>query len=398
MNKKKILFVAYGGGHANIVAQLYHSIDQSKYDLEVLAISTSRVIYEKEKIPFRNLTEFIRHEDKVNFEKLSSLARTQTFHPQIPEPESLAYFNLNLIDLIDQLGFDSAIESYTKSGRFCFYPLNLMKRILQDTKPDLVITTNSPRAEQAAIDAAKQMGIKSVCVVDLLTLYEVKGFLSHPGHGTKICVFNERAKKLLIENGRPETEIVVTGNPAFDRIFAPEYLEKAKTYVEKFCLTNKTVIVWARSAVEADKEKLEIFEDQLVNFCSRRGDVFLIIRLHPNEHYTKTFNLKNIHLSRRDEEIYTVVYASDIVVTFYSTVGIEASLIGKTVIQPSDTSLFNDFNLVEQDIALEIKSSLPFESQMQKHLEHHQQIKNLQKTNRKTDSTSLVKFVIETLI
>ena len=114
-----------------------------------------------------------------------------------------------MLDLIDQFGKEKAKEIWLNHGRQGFYPINFFKKILRNIKPDLVISTNSPRSEKAALRASKYLNIPSLCLVDLFGVQEID-WLKVNGHGTKICVIDNKVKNFLIENEENADEIVVT--------------------------------------------------------------------------------------------------------------------------------------------------------------------------------------------
>ena len=75
--------------------------------------------------------------------------------------------------------------------------------------------------------ASKYLNIPSLCLVDLFGVQEID-WLKVNGHGTKICVIDNKVKNFLIENGRNADEIVVTGNPAFDEINTQKILKQVQ--------------------------------------------------------------------------------------------------------------------------------------------------------------------------
>ena len=94
--------------------------------------------------------------------------------PVVDADETTAYLGLSFSDLVAESGLQEAELRYSDLGRQAFLPLATLDRIIKKIKPSLVVATNSPRAERAAIVAAQQLHIPAVCVVDLFAIDEVK--------------------------------------------------------------------------------------------------------------------------------------------------------------------------------------------------------------------------------
>ena len=106
-----------------------------------------------------------------------------------------------------------------------------MTSLLEYLGPKLLVATNSPRSEYAALQAARDIGIPSMCIVDMFALQEI-AWLKTIGLGTKVCVLNEAVRDMFIREGRLEEEIEITGNPAFDRITDPEVIQAGQNLRE----------------------------------------------------------------------------------------------------------------------------------------------------------------------
>lgn len=317
----------------------------------VLALTTARATFEKKKIPFISFKDFISESDIAIIEKGKQLASTLTPHPQIPPEETFAYLGLSYADLCYELGDAEAASQYEKNGRSVFLPKRTMEKLFNRYKPDLVIATNSPRAEKAALEKAQEMKIQSLCIVDLFTEVELRGFLAREKYGTKICVLNDIAKNYLIKHGRPANEILVTGNPAFDVLFSKEAIAAGQLYRKKHGLEHKKVILWARSTLPQDLTLANDVENKLIEIALKNPQYVLIVRPHPNEPPRSIPPAPNIIQSSRAERLEEVLQASDIVCNLYSTVGVEAFLIGKDVVQMTGTEMFHSLNCVAAGMA-----------------------------------------------
>lgn len=334
-----------------MIAPLYKAVStQRNIEQVVLALTTARNTFEQENIPYISFKDIAKDNRKA-LETGKELITNQYQHPDIPIEESIAYMGLSYLDLVDELGEEDAKKLFSQEGRKVFFPKKTFTDILKKLTPDLLIATNSPRSERAAIESARSLGIPSICLVDLFTESDLRGFLSEPGYASKVCVLNEFTKKKLIEAGRPSDEIIITGNPAFDALNLKEHIDAAAAYRNQHNLQKQTTILWASSTLPTDVELANHTENKLIELALKNPHFTVIIRPHPNEPPRKIPNAPNILLSSKDDHIAKILHAVDVVCTLYSTVAVEAHLVGKTVIQMTETDMFKSFNCVEAGFA-----------------------------------------------
>lgn len=261
--------------------------------------------------------------------------------------ETVAYLGASFRDLVRQFGEEEAWQRYGRAGRQAFFPVPTLRRAIQHLAPRLVVATNSPRAERAAIVAAGQLGVPSMCVVDLFALQEVK-WIGQPGYATKICVLNESVRRMFLEHGRQAHEIEVTGNPAFDRLTAPETIAAgAELRRARGWNDGRRSVLWA-SQVEPERHPFDgregdpmlprRIERALRDLVTTQPGLRLVIRYHPNEH-VEFVPAANVELSPVSEPVSALLHAVDAVVVTASTVGLEAAIAGRPVISV-DLSLF----------------------------------------------------------
>ncbi|MBP6379206.1 MAG: hypothetical protein KA312_02185 [Sphingorhabdus sp.] len=261
--------------------------------------------------------------------------------------ETLAYHGANFADLVETSDEASAWQRWKDDSRQAFLPVNFMQRVLAEFSPDVVITTNSPRTERAAIMAAGELGIPALCMVDMFALQEVK-WIGKPGFADRVTVLNDAVRQMFIDHGRRPEDVVVTGNPAFDvinahsTISAGAALRNARKWDD-----GRLNILWA-STVEPQRHPFtgEVGDPELprrVEAClreivSRNENLRLIVRYHPSENITFE-PAPNVELSPVDEPLHAVLHAIDAVVVTASTVGLEAWLAKRPVLSV-DGSIF----------------------------------------------------------
>ncbi|WP_168355984.1 hypothetical protein [Sphingomonas gei] len=320
---------------------------EAGHDVRFLALTTARRMVEARGIPaigFADLTEFAAP-GAAHFG--AELAAGLAPGGPVSIEESAAYLGASFAELASDVGEAEARRLYAEKGRHAFRPTGFFRRWLAALRPDAVIATNSPRAEQAAILASGELGIPSVCAVDVFALQEVR-WVGQPGYADRLCVINEQVRQMMLEHGRRADEVVVTGNPAFDRLTAPEAAELGRRYRDgRGWDDGKRTILWA-SQIEpefhpfdgraGDPDLPRKVERELRELVRANPEYRLLVRYHPSERVAFVAE-PGVELSGREENLDAVLNAVDIVVVTASTVGLEAAIAGRPVISV-DCSVF----------------------------------------------------------
>jgi len=351
MKKLRVLFVCYGGGHASMLIPILKLlIQKNEYNLTVLALTTSYDLFLESGIDCVRVKDFTHLSIGGDWQEYGNriVGRLENYSGPVCYEETVAYHGINYTDLIHQIGLEQTVEKYNSELRQAFYPINFMLNFLKEVSPDLVVSTNSPRSERAVIDASYQLGIKSICLVDLFAAEEFK-WISHDNFATKVLVLDQSVKEFLISKGRNKYHIEVTGNPNFDSLFSQDTLDFSLKLKAKKYKSDKINILYA-SQVEP---KIHPFngkvgdvnlpinnEKMLREFVKMNYGYRLIVRYHPSQNVIFE-KAENVLLSSRDENLHGLLHCMDIVVVCSSTVGLEAHLIGKQVIS-IDTSVFTE--------------------------------------------------------
>lgn len=365
-NLGRVLFVTYGGGHVNMVIPVIKELHRlGGFDVRVLGLTTAGPVLTNHRIPWFGFKDLLRENDYLARHWGEKLSR-ENEHPYISREESIAYLGLSYWDLITRTGEAAASERYALFKRQAFLPVSIMERLLRELRPDLLVATNSPRAERAAIEAAGGLGIPAVCLVDLLALHEI-AYIGRAGYANRVCVLSEYVQKLFLAAGRTPEEVVVTGNPAFDRLASPELEEECRRFrVGKNWGTSK-VILWASNVEpklhpftgeKGDESLPQRVEDELVAIVQRRPEWRLVVRPHPGENRTQIPRglHPRIFVSPQSDPISVVLGAVDCVVTLASTVGLEAYFLRKPLIS-IDLSVFTpDLPLQSMGMSLGISA------------------------------------------
>lgn len=259
------------------------------------------------------------------------LAAEAPVNPLVPVVESVAYLGSGYRDLEDDFGVDEAARRFAANGRASFLPVGTLRGILAAVAPDVVLTTNAPRSERAAVLAARALGIPAVVVVDLFALEELD-WLARPTFADALCVLSQSVKERLVSAGRPAVDVHVTGNPVFDRLADPALAERGRALRTTRGWEGRRVITWASQPELGDPQLPRRIEAALIAALDDHPQWQLVIRPHPNDQYAPPTPHPRLTLSTRADDLHTLLAASDVVVTMTSTVGLEAVLLGKPLV------------------------------------------------------------------
>lgn len=344
---KSVLFVCYGGGHVRMVLPVAKALHESgRADVRVLALTTAAPVARAAGLPVVQFKDFVLPGDAAALAHGRQLAARM--QDVVDMDETVAYLGLSSADLVAEVGAQEAFRRYEKDGRQAFLPRGTLRRILRKLAPDLVVATNSPRAERAAVETARELGIPAVCIVDLFAIDEVR-WIGQPGYADRVCVLNEQVRDFLVAAGRAPEEIVVTGNPAFDVLFDPDVRQDGAALRDEEGWQGKRVVLWAEQVEPAlhpfdgrpgdgtlPLRALQALADWVVTY----DDAVLCIRPRPGQQFNLDAldsrlrgNDGKIIVTGQDWPLPPLLHAVDTVVTLTSTVGLEGHLAGARLVQ-----------------------------------------------------------------
>jgi len=256
--------------------------------------------------------------------------------------ESVAYLGLSYAELEADVGASEAAARYAQYGRQAFLPVRVLERAIRRWQPACVLATNSPRAERAALLAARRQGVPSVCLLDLFGLWE-RDWLVRPDYADALCVLNPQVAASLVAAGRPAAHIHVTGNPAFDHIHDPAVIAQGQALRREAGWSSQRVLFYASSpepeevtgiAGRGDPHWPRRIETQLIETVQRDPALALWVRRHPSEAPADEIEAAGHPRIRVAQgPLHPYLHACDEVVVTVSTVGVEANLAGREVTQ-----------------------------------------------------------------
>jgi hypothetical protein len=326
---KKVLFACYGSGHVRMVVPV----------AQALRLTTAAPVVRDAGLPLVQFKDFIEPGDEAAVAKGRELAAAMG--PLDDPAESEAYLGLCHADLQAEVGVDEAQRRYARLARQAFLPVRTLERILRRLQPDLVVVTNSPRAERAAVIAARGLGIPAVCLVDLFAVDEVR-WIGAVDYAQKVCVLNEGVREFLVAAGRKPEQVIVTGNPAFDALLDPANARHGRELRRRHGWEGRRVILWPSQAEPAvhpfdgtpgDPGLPGRVLDQLGRWAARNEDAVLCIRPRAGEPAPALPAGGRVVVTGQDWPLPPLLHAVDAVVTLTSTVGLEGHLCGARLVQ-----------------------------------------------------------------
>jgi len=229
--------------------------------------------------------------------------------------------------------------------------------MLADSSANLLLTGTSMNGvdlEKKFIAAARELGLPSIAVLDFWSNYRSR-FSESAGEldclPDRIAIMDEQARSEMVADGFPADRLVITGQPAFDRLAA--FREST---------TDESRRAARRAAGVSDDETLVVFVSQpIAEICALRpeltellgfdectvlaelvaalerlsvshgGSIHLLIRPHPRETTGKFGNFRGAGVKvtvSTDGELPALMDSADLVVGMNSVALVEACYLG----------------------------------------------------------------------
>lgn len=233
--------------------------------------------------------------------------------------------------------------------------LDLFKKITVKA----VIAVNDPiTLGRTAAFAAERLSVPSIDI-------QHGSFMSIPARAVadKWCVWSDADKQLLVTMGIPHNKLEVTGNPAFDTLITPKF--DADSIKLKFGLSSryKTIVTWAPTAAWLFYYSEENYNEKifavLQDVARRHRDIMFIFKPHPSERINRFTriqdkSLSNILIANPQQSAYEIMYISDIVMSWNSSVIIEAVILDKPIIGLNFFEQAETLRCVSEGVAIEV--------------------------------------------
>lgn len=348
---KKVFYVSYGGGQANISRVLYKAMEyDATIEQKVLALTVAPRVYDRSKVPYAVLADylFLFNEKEAILEIGNRLA--EKFHNEdsgLSFEETAVYMGFGYWDLVNRFGEDEAKKLFEEKERMAFFPVTVMRRIMDYENPDLLVITCGTRTEGAAATVANEKNIPVVKVMDCHKIYF---------HGPKCvyCVMNEAVRDRAIrEYNIDPRDIVVTGHPVFDEDVKCE-VSAMDTAKKELKLDNyEKMILFLPTARQFETPEILSF---LNNLAEKYKKYCFAVKPHPNEKKEVYAEYTSNMLLLGNYPLSPLLNLTDLVIVTTSTSGMEASFVGKPIIsiQLPGVELDPDWDLARLGIAYRV--------------------------------------------
>ncbi|MDY0181593.1 hypothetical protein [Aliarcobacter skirrowii] len=343
----KVLFVSYGGGHINIINEVIKEIIKYKnIDFKVLALTTA---YDKSVSLFSNkyIKKISDYKDlfKKDIEKINyygSLILEDNYNASsgISKEDTLIYLGLSMFDLVQTYGEKKAFDLYNIKKRQAFIPIRTMKKILEHEGISLVVTTTSPRFEEASLIAANELGMETIQILDLF------GELYPLPKANHIVCMNSYISESLKRQGLIKNKYYYFGQPAIEKT-VKNILSIDKVIIKnKLGLNNNKVLLYATQKPNIYNEDFSYYDFagyetindnifSIFEFLYEKYNINILVRLHPNENfndYKKWFDKYNfVQYINNKYNLEESLAICDVLLNQASTVSVEAISANKDV-------------------------------------------------------------------
>jgi CDP-glycerol glycerophosphotransferase (TagB/SpsB family) len=210
--------------------------------------------------------------------------------------------------------------------------------LLKNKFETLIGIADGERLERTTILLAQKLKIKNFSMLPIIP--NPHPYFADWYKADKIFVPGQKGVEILEELGYNKNKLIITGNPKYDFFQKLDQIKLKKNIMKKYGISFEKIILVGMSRWHKNDEK---WMSDLIKFCSV-NKLGIIIKIHPtykiSNHEESESKIKFIKKSCEkynflityDENIYELISASDILITEFSTVGIEAVLLNKPVI------------------------------------------------------------------
>lgn len=336
----KALIVVYGGGHVNIANKLIPLII-NHYEVHILGLTTAYDAIESKSCSKYSITDVVNLFPITEQKLIRDIGHFFHIHQNkgycnISINHSIDYLGLGFYELLQRKSFEEAMREYLEFGRHIFLQTDAASKFIEYIKPDIIITTTSPRFEKSFIITGNSKQIKTIQIDDLFGNTEAQ-FLAQ-----NIIVVNETVKNKLVSRGIHQERIFPLGNLVFEEFIQTYSQSLRNSKNEKLRIT----LAPHKDLVYDDKGKIIFKGNDDLNhelefkafaLLKSKGLEFdLFVRPHPNddpEYYNRFRDIVEFSIqSAKNFSLIDSIINTDIWVTQASTTGIQASLLGKKVV------------------------------------------------------------------
>jgi len=366
-SKISVLLIAYGGSHQKIISAIADMLNAVNISFIIIAPPGSQEILKStydNVITFSEICQFpmIPVEYSGLFSEMLDSSALNTYLYK----DSYFYLGNSLLDTIELIErgeygeffpdfklppvnskntFEIIRKLFFAQKRQFLLPLSTMGNIICKIDPDLVITTNSPRAERAAQISAYRLKVPCISVIDGFGTTEQYRI----NNVDNILVPNLIALENLVKRGCCKDKITITGNPVLEKIMDNDektailYLKENNIEIDSF----KKIILYPQSLSYFDFEAWKILNNVVEKMARLHEEYLFIVKIHPGDHCKAEFKSFNIIQLGEKVNINPFIHLSHLLLVSHSIAAIEGAVIGKPslIFQTRETSPLQGLNI-----------------------------------------------------
>lgn len=324
---KKVLYVSYGGAHANSLRFVFHAVKKYKNIKQtVISLTVADKVFDRSLVPYKHMSDYLEFfKEKDDIINIGEELAKKVHNPKsgVSYDETVAYMGLGMWDLINRIGKKEAEKAFEKKERESFSPINVFRRIFDIEEPDILVVSVVERFEEAAAFVANERGIPVIRVATGHIILKAK-------YDCIICVMNENAKKRAINEGvAKEESFKVTGNPVLEDSVKPDYKLISETKRMFNCESFKNIVLFLPTNNQPENPKILVALDKM---AQRNRETLFIVKTHPNEDKNRYADYIKNMIYLQEYPMNPLLHIADVAIITESTAGLEATMAGVPLI------------------------------------------------------------------
>jgi len=214
----------------------------------------------------------------------------------------------------------------------------IFEHIINQLNLKKVVIIDTTMFGKVIASIANKFKIPTLSVVSLIV--DDNAILSLSYNADKICIYGQQGYDVLIAHGFKNDRIAITGNPRYDFIKSSNQVKARKVLENSYHISSKNKLIVI--AMSRWHENDENWISKFIKFCNK-NDFEIVIKIHPRykrgfeesenkiQFIKKECQNEKFHLTY-DVDLNLLLSGSDVVISDYSNVGVEAILLNKPVV------------------------------------------------------------------
>ena len=342
IERTKVIFLTLDKRYADIVVPVIKELGKnSKNEILVVDRRFSDAIerLKEENIPYKVFDGYFKRSERVNMRREAKVLsqKWKRLRSDLSFQRSLTYKGIPLWEVLEsKMG-----ELFMKDFPEMIGIIETTRRMVYEEAPHVVVVNDErPPFQRAFVMASKSLGIPTL-TIQAAPYTEI--WDGGPISTDKVAVDGQYCKDMLVNKGNNPDKVVITGQPRFDPIPLKNKIFERESICKEFNLDSKTrlITIFTTSAVifNRGKDKMLLLKG-IFKAMKALQEVHLVIKIRPDREFSDEIykriadelGLKNLTILK-NANLWKLLYISDAVIVTKSTVGYEAIIMERPVIQ-----------------------------------------------------------------